>query len=226
MRRLLWPGISSLIALLILLALGTWQLQRLHWKERILARIAAAEAAPPVPLPTTPSEFMKVTVSGVLRHDLGAHYGAEVRDTRQGPQLGSYLIEPLQRPDAPPLLVERGWVPQKPVTPIAEPTGTIAVTGYVHPPERAGWFSASDDPVSRTFYTLDPQAIAESLGLPRVEPFVLIAIGDAPREYWPDPARHLPRPPNNHLQYAITWYGLAVALVVIFVIWSRRTLRT
>ena len=55
-------------------------------------------------------------------------------------------------------------------------------------------------------------------------PFTLIAMGPAPREGFPDPAKHLPQPPNNHLSYAITWYGLAVALVVIFVLWARKVL--
>ena len=56
-------------------------------------------------------------------------------------------------------------------------------------------------------------------------PFILVALGPAPPEGFPDPAKHLPRPPNNHLQYAITWYGLAAVLVVIFAIWSRKVLR-
>jgi surfeit locus 1 family protein len=49
-------------------------------------------------------------------------------------------------------------------------------------------------------------------------------LGSQPPEHYPDPARHLPRPPNNHLSYAITWYGLAIALVVIFILWARKAL--
>ena len=54
---------------------------------------------------------------------------------------------------------------------------------------------------------------------------VALAAGSEPgsiRDHWPDPARHLPRPPNNHLSYAITWYGLAVALLAIFIVWARK----
>ncbi len=69
---------------------------------------------------------------------------------------------------------------------------------------------------ARQFYTLDPKAIGAALGVPDPAPFTLVALGPSTAETYPAPAQHLPRPPNNHLSYAITWYGLAVALVVIF----------
>ena len=224
MRRLLWPGLMTLAMLLLLLGLGTWQVYRLHWKEAILARIARAEAAPPIPLPAIPAPYTKVAVTGHLRADLSAQYGVDVRDTRAGPEIGFYLVQPLEHSGAPPLLVERGWVPQEHHAPIDQPAGETTITGYVHEPETPGVFSAKDDPAARTFYTLNPATIGAALGLKQVAPFVLVALGPAPPGVWPDPAEHLPRPPNNHLSYAITWYGLAVALVVIFLVWARRTL--
>jgi surfeit locus 1 family protein len=224
-RRLLGPGLMTLLMLAVLLSLGTWQVYRLHWKETILAQIARAEAAPPVPLPANPGPYTKVAVTGRLRADLSAHYGLEVRDTRDGPQLGTFLVQPLERPDAPVLLVERGWVPQQFHESIAQPPGETTITGYIHAADSPGLFSAKDDPAARVFYTLDPAAIGAALGFSHVAPFVLVALGATPPEGWPDPAKNLPRPPNNHLSYAITWYGLAVALVVIFMVWARRTPR-
>ena len=85
LRRMFWPTCGVLVMGLILLALGTWQVHRLHWKEAILAQIARAEAAPPVPLTGTPGPFTKVSVTGQLRNDLSASYGADVRDTPTGP---------------------------------------------------------------------------------------------------------------------------------------------
>ena len=70
--------------LAVLLGLGTWQVERLHWKLDVLAQIARAEAAPAVPLPAEPDPFTKVQVTGQLRDDLAASYGAEVRDTPAG----------------------------------------------------------------------------------------------------------------------------------------------
>ncbi len=113
------------VMLAVLLGLGTWQVRRLHWKEAILAQLAQAEAAPPIPLQAVPEPYTKVAVTGHLRADLSAQYAVEVRDTREGPQLGTFLIQPLERPGAPPLLVERGWVPQKRSAPISQPQGEI-----------------------------------------------------------------------------------------------------
>ena len=230
-RKLVGPALMTAIMFLALIGLGTWQVRRLAWKEAILAQIARAEAAPPIPLPTTPDAavpepFTKVAVTGTLMHDKSALYGAEVRDTRAGPDLGALLIEPLQRAGALPLLVARGWVPLKRGAPVAMPQGAVTIAGYVHPADKPGLFSAQGDVAGRHFYTLDPAAIGAALGLDRVAPFILIALGPPPAEGLPVPAEHLPRPPNNHLQYAITWYGLAAALLVIFTVWAHKAAST
>jgi surfeit locus 1 family protein len=238
-RKLLWPTAMTVVMLCVLLGLGAWQVRRLAWKEAILAQIAHAEAAPPVPLPSTPGgappePYAKVAVTGTLLHDRSALFGAEVRDTRTGSELGALLIEPLQRDGAPPLLVDRGWVPMKSAAPVAQPTGVVTIAGYVHPADKPGLFAARDDIAGRHFYTLDPAAIGAALGLDRVAPFILIALGPPPQGSMaqrdmagglPIPAEHLPQPPNNHLAYAITWYGLAGALVVIFAVWAKQAVR-
>lgn len=224
LRRLLWPGLMATLMLLLLLGLGTWQVQRLHWKLGILARIAHAEAAPPVPLPAQPDPFQKVAVSAYMREELAVSYGAEVRDTPHGTEMGTQLIVPLQRNDGSTILADLGWVPGSSLHPIGHTDSEVTLVGYIHPGDKPGWFSATDNPATRQFYTLDPAAIGNALGLQRVAPFVLIALGPTPPQGYPDPAKHLPQPPNNHLSYAITWYGLAVALVVIFVLWARKVM--
>lgn len=221
-RRLLVPALSSAVMLLALLALGTWQMQRLAWKTALLARIDAAEQAPPVPLADAPAPFAKVLATGHLRGDLAALYGAEVRDAPAGPVLGGQLIEPLERAGGDPVLVDLGWVPTEGGTKPQPLAGQASVVGFVRPAEQAGWISAADDPGKRLFYTLDPQAIGAALGLKRVAPFTIVALGAAPASGYPDPARQLPRPPNNHLQYAITWYGLAAVLLVVFGAYVRK----
>jgi surfeit locus 1 family protein len=231
-RKLIGPALMTAVMFLVLIGLGTWQVRRLAWKEAILAQIARAEAAPPIPLAATPdaaipdsftpAPYTKVAVTGTLLHDKSALYGVEVRDTRAGPDLGALLIEPLRRVGAPPVLVDRGWVPLKHGAPVAMPQGTVTIAGYVHPADTPGLFSVQDDVAGRHFYTLDPAAIGTAVGLDRVAPFVLIALGPPPVEGLPIPAEHLPQPPNNHLEYAITWYGLAAALLVIFAVWVRK----
>jgi surfeit locus 1 family protein len=227
-RRVLLPGLSTLAMLIVLVALGTWQVYRLHWKEAILAQIATAEAAPAVSLAVNapPAAYTKIAVTGRFLFDRVAQFGAEVRDTRAGPTIGSYQIVPLERDNASTILVNRGWIPQKRASPLDDPDGVVTVTGYVRPGEKPSWFSATDAPAERQFYTLDPEVIGARLGVPKPAPFTLVAMGPSIAEIYPTPAEHLPRPPNNHLSYVITWYGLAAALVVIFITWARKALRS
>jgi surfeit locus 1 family protein len=82
---------------------------------------------------------------------------------------------------------------------------------------------AADDPVHRRFYALDPAKIGASLGYSTVAPFTLVAIG--PAGSVPDPIQAMPRPPNDHLSYAITWFSLSAALVVVFVVYVRQMIR-
>jgi surfeit locus 1 family protein len=223
-RRFLVPGLSTLLMLIVLIGLGTWQVYRLHWKEAILAQIAAAEAAPAAALGSDPAPYTKVQVAGHFRFDRAVQFGAEVRDTRSGPSMGSYQIVPLERDGAPTILVDRGWIPQKGEIAPNDPSGEVTVTGYVRPAETTHWFSATDDVATRQFFTLDPKAIGSAINVADLAPFALVALGSPVAEEYPAPAQHLPRPPNNHLSYAITWYGLALALAVIFGIWARKAL--
>ncbi len=218
-RRLVVPAISTVAMLAVLLSLGFWQMERRAWKNDLMARFDAAELLPAIPMPNTPDSFAKVRLEGRLRTDLQAFYGAEVH----GEVLGAQLIMPLERNGADTVLVDLGWVPMARRDPLVLPQG--AVEGYVRPAEHAGRFSATDNPGQRLFYTLDPAPIADALGLARVAPFTLVALGHAPRGVFPEPAQALPRPPNNHLQYAVTWFSFAATLLIIFVLYARKALR-
>ncbi|MBV8095962.1 MAG: SURF1 family protein [Acetobacteraceae bacterium] len=224
LRALLGPGLSTLAMLAILIGLGTWQVQRLAWKNGILAAIEQAERSPAIPLPSNPAPFAKVSATGVLRADLPARFGADVGPTREGFQMGSQLIMPLQREGADPVLVDLGWLPDKAA--VSLPGGEVTLQAYVRPPQHAGWLAVHDNLQSRRFYTLDPAVIGNALGLPKVAPFVLVALDPplAPSGV-PEPAQHLPRPPNNHLEYALTWYGLAVVLAMIFASYALSVVR-
>jgi surfeit locus 1 family protein len=215
MRRILIAGFVALPVLATLVFLGTWQLQRLHWKTDLLASLAAAEAAPAAPLRDPPEPYVKVAVTGRFDHGREALLGLEVR----GAVLGAHLVTPLLRDGAPPVLVDRGWVPVESRAPIARPEGPVTLEGFVRPSDRPNLFSARDDTAARRFFTFDTAAIGAALGLPEVPPYGVVALG-AGGGTLPDPARSLPRPSNNHLGYVITWYGLALALVGVFLAWA------
>ena len=206
--------------LVLTVGLGVWQLQRLDWKQALLAEIDRGAAGAPVPLAEPPVPFSKVVAEGRFLAPT-ARYGAEVRSGPAGATMGAHLLNPLERPGQRPVIVDRGWAPLD-FDP-APPAGPVIVSGYVRPPEKPVRFGAADDPKTRRFYALDPDAIGKSLGLAQVAPFTLVALGQAGT--LPEPAVALPRPPNNHLVYAMTWFGLAIALLVVFAIHVRQTLR-
>jgi surfeit locus 1 family protein len=204
----------------MLISLGIWQLHRRAWKHAILADIARAEQAPAAPLAGVPARFTKVVARGVWR-PATALYGVDVRQQADGAmRMGAQRLQILARDGAPPLLVDEGWVPTEGAAP-PPLAGPASVEGYVRAPEHPGLLSAADDLAGRHFYTLDPGAIGIALGAPDAAPFTLVALGRA-APGGPVPAEALPRPPDNHLQYAFTWFGLAAALAGVFAAWVGR----
>ena len=234
-QRLVLPSFLALPVLALLLALGTWQVQRLEWKNGLLAEIAAAQAAPPVPAPAAPEPFAHISATGRFRPGAEVLLGLEVR----GPVLGASLIAVLDREGAPPLLVERGWVPMEGGE-VARPEGIVTVTGYARYSDARSPFAAADDVARRRFLTFDAPAIAAALGVPEAAPFALTVVragaargpsgfGAAPppsRGPLPDAASGFPAPRNPHLGYALTWFGLAAAWVAVFALWAARRLRS
>jgi surfeit locus 1 family protein len=223
------PGALAALLAAFLVGLGVWQLHRLTWKLAILAEIRAAEARPGIPLsdhpgPYAPGPYAKVSVIGRLRPELAALYGDQVETTEQGLAEGGQLIVPLARGHAPAILVDLGWVPLADRHPASLSAGLTSLAGYLSPPDRPGLFSAPDDVPGRRFYTLDPARIGVALGLPSVAPFTLIVLGRREPGIYPMPAEHLPHPPNNHLEYALTWFGLALVVVFEFGFWARQRL--
>lgn len=221
--RLLRPTLFFVVCFAALIALGVWQIERLAWKRGLLAQIAAAEAAAPVELTDAAPQFTLLRAHGQIDPSRTARYLVEVRQTPRGERMGSRLIQPLRRADGSIILVDRGWAPDDD-TDLAPPPQSVV--GYARRADRPGWFTPDDDLAHLHFYTLDPARIGAAMGLKRVAPFVLVALGHAPAGQFPVPAEHLPRPPNDHLNYALTWFALATALAGVYLAWLRKALRT
>jgi len=223
--------------LVILLALGTWQVQRLQWKEGLLAQINERVHSDPVDLAAIEEiyassgdiEYRPVAVEGTFLHVGERHYLA----TWNG-QSGFNVYTPLHLADGRWLFVNRGFVPYErkdPATRIeGQIEGPVAITGLVRtaPEEKPSFVVPDNDPVKNVFYWKDLDAMAASSGLPKdatVLPFFVDA-GDAPNPGGL-PVGGVTRIdlPNNHLQYAVTWYGLAAVLCAFLFLWSRRNRR-
>lgn len=222
------------IAFLILIGLGTWQVQRLQWKEGLLHTIETRMHSAPLPLADVERQFaasgdvdyVPVTVAGTFLHEGERHFFA----TWQGDS-GFNIFTPLLLDDGRYVLVNRGFVPydlkDSAKRPQSQPAGRVTVIGLARNP-LAGKPSSmvpENDPAKNIFYWKDRDVMAATAGLPTGAGIVPIFI-DADNS--PNPGG-LPVGgvtivdlPNNHLQYAVTWYGLALALLGVLFVWLRR----
>jgi surfeit locus 1 family protein len=237
-RSLVLPGFAALIALAILIGLGTWQLQRKAWKDGLLSQIetrAYGESGPVVPEAgwndwrADEDEFRKVRVTGTFLHSFEAPvYGLAPGVQRGSPLQGYYLITPLQMTDGAIVMVNRGFVPTElrdPASrPQSQPLGEVAVTGLVRAPETRNPFTPKDDAARNLWFARDPRAIAEAHNLNRVAPFLIDADGSPNPGGWPRGGLTPLSLPNNHLQYAMTWYGIALTLIGVFATFAWRRL--
>jgi surfeit locus 1 family protein len=227
-RPRLGPSLATLAGLIVLVALGTWQVERLQWKESLIAQRTAQLAAPPEVLPARSGEwaawdFRKVSTSGRFRHDLEQLFGASTHEGR----LGHHVLAPLVRADGSALLVDRGWIPADRAHPATrregQVDGPVAVTGIARyrGDDAPGWFTPANRPENLMWFSYDLPALEQALGLALL-PVVVEADGRPNPGGLPIGGQTRVELPNNHLQYAITWYGLALTLLGVYVAFSIR----
>ncbi|WP_205837033.1 SURF1 family protein [Neorhizobium sp. T6_25] len=227
--RVIATVVVVLAALAILLSLGTWQVERLHWKERLLADIAQRRAAAPVALSDIEAirksggdiEYRRVSVTGTFDHARERHFFATF-----GGQTGFYVYTPMTLADGRILFVNRGFVPYEMKDPKTRTAGEVAdqqtVIGYarVRLGEKPSSIVPDNDLAKNIFYWKDLDAMASTTGIDasKVVQFFVDADGSIVNPGgWPKGGVTQFDLPNSHLQYAVTWYGLAVALVAVVV---------
>ncbi len=222
-RPRLWPSLATLAGLALLLGLGSWQLERLRSKQALIAARTVQLAAPAQSLPATAVDwrgwdFRKVSIEGTFRHDLEQRFGAFTREGR----FGQHVLTPLVRPDGAAILVDRGFVPADRSAIETRRQGQVAgrleITGIARyrGADRPGWFTPANQPGERTWYWYDLAALARAVGL-ELLPVVVEADASPNPGGLPEGGQTVTRLPNHHLQYAITWYGLAAALIAVYV---------
>lgn len=229
---LLIPTLMTLVMLPALIALGNWQLQRMYWKEDLIARLAAARTAEPAPLAEVLArykageniEYTRVRVTGTFDHGSERHLYA--------PRTQSQGWDVFTRLDAPEghIYVNRGWVPDKLKDPATRVEGQIAgpltVTGLARLPESAGAFTATDDAKGNRWFHRNPSEFAGAGAPEAVAPFSIDAEPEpANPGGWPKASATEIRVANRHLEYVVTWWGLAATLVVVFYLFARKRLR-
>ena len=231
-RGMLLPAAVALAALAVLVGLGTWQLERKAWKEGMIAALDRRLNEAPVPLPPpsewpglTPdnSEFMRVRVRAEFLKDSDALVytsGSALRDDVKG--TGYFVFSPAHLPDGHQVVINRGFVPSRSYP--AEP-GQHEIVGSIRWPEAPSFFVSDHDATGDIWMVRDPTAMAKRKTWGAVAPFYIEQEAPVPPGGLPHPAPLKVRLRNDHLQYAMTWYGLAVVLVVMFAIWAVRRRR-
>jgi surfeit locus 1 family protein len=238
-RSLILPGFLTVLALLVLIGLGSWQLMRLSEKERQTAQIEASLSAPPVELPPeaewlrlTPSDYnyRRVSLTGTFQHDKEAlAFGFISVGVRGDTHEGFFALTPFVLADGSTVIVNRGFVPQDRRAQSTRADGLIqgpiTLNGLMRSPEKKGTFTPEDEPHNNLFFTIDPASIARARQIERVAPFIVDADKSLPLGLWPEGGHTVVVLANNHLQYAITWFALAFGLMGVFFVFANNRLR-
>lgn len=229
----------SVVAFALLVGLGLWQMNRLAWKEALVETVRTRTAQAPETLlkgtwddldPAT-DEYRPVQVSGVFDHARETLIYTVLSDAKgpiRGP--GFWVITPLMLPDGSAILVNRGFVPQdeKDASRRAagQVTGPVTVRGLLRFAEEPSWFVPANQPERNAWYRRVPAEIAAARGLKEAAPFVIDADGTPNPGGLPLGGQTRVEFPNRHLEYALTWFGLAATLLGVYVAflvtWLRR----
>ncbi len=229
-RPQLWPSLTTALALGMLVAMGGWQLDRLAWKRALIADVTQRMASPAVALPPPPVDaaalrYRPIRLEGRFRHDRELYLEAR---SHQG-RAGLHLVTPLVLDDGRVVLVDRGWVPPGRRRPETRAEGQVAGPVSLTATLRTGGWKGYDflrpenDPAGNAWVWMDLPRMAESVRLDGVARGYYLVAGAAPNPG----GLPIGRPPgvelpNNHLGYAITWYALALVLLVIYLLHQSR----
>ena len=237
-----WRGLllPALAAFAVLIALGTWQMQRKAWKKGLIATLTERLEAPPTALPPPSkwssldqanNEYRRVKFSATFDHGEESFIYAAASAFRpdvSGP--GYWVFTPARLTGGSYVMINRGFVPEAGKDAAArldgQIPGPVEMVGVMRWPDTRHWFSPADDPAHNLWFTRDPLAIASAKGVRPVAPFYVEQESPVPPGGLPLPGKLVVKLRNEHLQYAVTWYGLALVLVVIFIVWAFGSGRT
>lgn len=221
MTRYVMPSLIGLIGTAILIWLGVWQLQRLEWKESVLSEIETQLAAPPIEMPALPDpskhKFTAVTVSGTVHPDRVFVFSS-LKDLG----VRFRVLQPLELADGRRIILELGTI-NPTLADNVNFAGPVAVEGMLHWPDEVDGFTPDPDLQNGIWYARDLSEISAVLG---TDPILVVASSMDPSDPLIVPLPLDPTIiPNDHLQYAVTWFGLAVVWVGMTMLWLRRIAR-
>ncbi len=222
------PTIFTIAAVIILCGLGSWQVQRLLWKNNLIAQIDERVKLPPVKLnldniDLDKLKYRKVIVTGNFLHEKEIHLFTGAREMRGDP--GYNIFTPLVQNNGAAILIDRGWVPAKlkerETRPESLLAGKISITGMLHSGERQAMFTPPNDPARNLWFWIDMPIIAGFTGKEMQNVYVRALADASNNDILPIPGETKINLRNDHLEYAIIWYSFAIILLVIYSIYVR-----
>ncbi|HUS53883.1 MAG TPA: SURF1 family protein [Thermohalobaculum sp.] len=212
--------VFGLIGTALLIGLGTWQLKRMVWKNDLIAGLEQRLSQDPVAVPKSPDaerdKYLRVAVKGSTD---GRELHLLVSQMPWG--AGFRVIAPLADTSGRVILVDLGYVPEATKDPAARPAATVEVVGALYWPDETDGFTPAPDRARNIWFARDLGLMAEALG---TEPLLIVAERHGGGD-WPKPLRLGVNLPNDHLQYAITWFSLALIWAVMSAMLVRREWR-
>jgi surfeit locus 1 family protein len=228
-RPTFWPTVFTVPAILVMIGLSIWQVQRMHWKEDLIAQRVSRTTADPIPLPPVGSdlssfEFRRVTVTGTFDHAHELYLAAR----SQNDNVGYWIMTPLKLdPNGPSggetVLIERGWVPENmkksETRAQGQLAGTVTLNGIIRLPQVKTFFQPENEPAKNVWFYIDPAQMAAAAGVPaRTDLYLDAEKTEIPGNY-PLGGQTRIELPNDHLQYAVTWALLALSLAGVYVVY-------
>ena len=225
-RPLIGFTLLCLPMFLLLVGLGVWQLERLHWKLGLIAEMSRNMAAAPIGLDVALSlgdhaQYRPVAIAGRFENS------KEVYVFTTGPNGAPvyHVLTPIVLIDGRALLIDRGFIPttlRDPGSrPGSEPRGTVGVVGIWRTPDRPGPFTPAPDLKHHVWFARDLSSIAKAENMKFVAPALIEAKTSPYDALWPRGGQTRVDLPNDHLQYALTWFLLAGVLVAIYFVYHR-----
>ncbi len=226
-RNLIGPAIVAAGAFAVLVSLGVWQLQRKQWKEALIETVTQRAAARPIDLPAPATwdalmpgtdEFRRVKLRAQFVDGAKSAFlytaGSSLRDDIKAP--GYFIFAPAKLPDGRILAINRGYSEQPDAKPV---TGAVEIVGYLRFPESGSVFVSDHDATGATWFVRDQRVMAKTLGWGEVAPFYIDQESPVPAGGVPKPGPLKVQLKNDHLGYALTWFGLAGGLTAVFGVW-------
>ena len=205
-KRMIFPIFFGLSGIAVLLWLGAWQLQRMAWKNDILAQIEAGIVAPPVALPARPDpktdNRLSVKVEALIGFD-EAHVLYSTK--RSGPGF-LVIVTGLTKPDDRRVLIDMGYITEAQKNTVRTPQ-TVTVVGNLLWPNETDGFTPEPNMEKNIWFARDADKMAAHFD---TEPFMIVARSIEKGDFGSDPQPIGLNIPNDHKEYAITWFSLAI----------------